>query len=194
MTGSGWDDRMSRLNDLMAELYPDQDAARQVVRRANLPPDRIRFNPAAGTNWFNILEEAQRRGRVEAIVAIARREFPDRPEWATLTGLGAAPPVVPASTSALPTEADRALDHTAKRDLHRALLAAFPNEAELRRMLGLGMGVNLETIARGNLADIVFQVVQWAEATGRVDELLSAASDMNPGNPELAAFLRRRRG
>jgi len=194
VTSGGWNDRMTGLNDLLAELYPDHDGARRILTKAGLPPAAVRFHAAASTNWFNILEEAQRRGRVEAIVTVARADFPDRPEWATLARPTAAPAVVPAGSTALPADADRALDHTARRDLNRALLAAFPSEAELKRMLGLGMGVNLETIARGNLVDIVFQVVQWAEATGRVEELLSAASDANRGNPELAAFLRRRRG
>jgi pimeloyl-ACP methyl ester carboxylesterase len=82
--GSGWTERLTRLNNLLAELYPDQDAARQIVRKANLPPGAIRFHPAAGINWFNILEEAQRRNRTEAIARVAQAEFPERPEWAAL--------------------------------------------------------------------------------------------------------------
>lgn len=189
--GSGWTDRLTQLNDLLAELYPDRDAARQVVRKAGLPPGSIRFHPAAGTNWFNILEEAQRRNRVDAVIKIARAEFPERlDEWATIADAAAASPVVPADNS---RPAGRPLDRTARKQLHQALLSAFPSLTTLNQLLSLGMDQNLAAIAQGNLSDSVLQVLQWAEAMGRVDELISAASEANPGNPELAAFVQSRR-
>jgi hypothetical protein len=71
--------------------------------------------------------------------------------------------------------------------LYRALLAAFPDQESLERMLRFGMDLSLDEISAGNLSDRVFAVIRYAEAHGRLDELVRVAREDNPGNPELRA-------
>jgi hypothetical protein len=66
--GRGWDDRLTALSNRLAELYPTVDASRRVLATAGLSPSLIKFHEAAAINWFNILDEARKRGRVEDIV------------------------------------------------------------------------------------------------------------------------------
>ncbi|MFO0652996.1 MAG: pentapeptide repeat-containing protein [Polyangiales bacterium] len=67
--------------------------------------------------------------------------------------------------------------------LHEAIVAAFPSRAELARAVRFGLGENLDVVAdEGALADVVFKLIQWAEAHGRVDDLITAAQQLNAGN------------
>ena len=71
-----WNNRLTDLNEILAELYPTISDSRRVVARAELPASFVKFHDAAIVNWFNILEAAKSRGRIDAIVQIAAREFP----------------------------------------------------------------------------------------------------------------------
>lgn len=70
--------------------------------------------------------------------------------------------------------------------VNRALLSAF-NRNALERMLRLKLNVQLEHVARatGNLQDIVFDIIEWAEMQGKLGALLQAALEDNPSNIEL---------
>ena len=73
--------------------------------------------------------------------------------------------------------------------LQEALLSAFPGTEALKRMLRIQLNADLEAIAGGNsLAVIVFNVIEWAEAQGRLEELIQGAYEANPGNPDLKRF------
>jgi hypothetical protein len=89
-----WNDRLTALNALLAYLYPTEADSRRVVAYAGLRETSIKFDGAASINWYNILNEARKRGRVDDIVRVAKEEFPnraaelDRPtKWATDAGL-----------------------------------------------------------------------------------------------------------
>jgi hypothetical protein len=74
-------------------------------------------------------------------------------------------------------------------ELHKAMLSAFPSKISLARMLLFEMGEQLESVAAGdNLGDLIFEVLQWAGAQGRLRELITASLAAVPGNPELVAF------
>lgn len=73
--------------------------------------------------------------------------------------------------------------------LYQALLSAFPTEDDLRQMVRFGLEEDLESIAgSGPLRTVVFKLVQWAEARGRLATLLTAALKANPENPALRAL------
>ena len=73
-------------------------------------------------------------------------------------------------------------------DLHGALLDAFPTIEGFAQLLTFRLGANLQAIAGStNLSDAVFKVVNWAETTGRMRELVVSARAENPGNERLAA-------
>ena len=40
------------------------------------------------------------------------------------------------------------------------------------------------------MQEVVFDLIQWAEARGRLEELLQGARSQNPGNLELASIAR----
>jgi len=59
----------------------------------------------------------------------------------------------------------------------------FPTHATLSRWYGFGLNENLDAVAgTGKLQDVVFQLLTWAEAQGRVEELVEKARETNPGN------------
>src|SRR5260221_14428491 len=71
------------------------------------------------------------------------------------------------------------------KQIQQALLSAFPSYSALSQMVRFGLNENLDTIATGNLRDVVFGLIKWAEAEYKVKELLEAARQANPGNPAL---------
>ncbi len=72
------------------------------------------------------------------------------------------------------------------KQLRDALLSAFPAYAPLEEMVRIGLNENLSAVAgEGILRDVVFALIRWAEAQGRITELVVAASEENPGNAAL---------
>lgn len=67
------------LNEVFADLYPTIQESRRVVVRAGLRPAFVQFDAASIINWFNILEDAERHGRVDELVEAALNDFPDHP-------------------------------------------------------------------------------------------------------------------
>jgi hypothetical protein len=83
------------------------------------------------------------------------------------------------------------LDGRQKKTLHAALLSAFPRHAALERLVEFQLDAHLAVIAGdGPLGDVVFRLIEWAEAHGRLDALVNGAREANPQNPELIAFER----
>lgn len=76
------------------------------------------------------------------------------------------------------------------RAIQNALLSAYPTRASLREMVRIGISELLDAIADGkNQTELVFDLVSWAEARGRLKELIDAAVRDNPKNPELVALV-----
>ncbi|MFO7633731.1 MAG: SUMF1/EgtB/PvdO family nonheme iron enzyme [Caldilinea sp.] len=83
------------------------------------------------------------------------------------------------------------LSNAQNKQLLEALLSAFPSRDELRMMVKLELDVNLEEVAGGDRLRIVtFNLVTWAQRTGRIDDLVSGALAQNSGNPPLQQFVR----
>ena len=75
-------------------------------------------------------------------------------------------------------------------ELDDALTHAFPNRNSLERMVAFGLNQQLNAIAgSGNLRDTVFQLMTWAKAQGKVDDLVIAAYTSNKTNPFLKKFV-----
>jgi len=74
--------------------------------------------------------------------------------------------------------------------LQEALLRAFPNHNVLAQMVKHQFGQNLDQIAGGGtLSDVVFSLINWAEAGGYdIEDFVAKARDENPGNLDLKAF------
>jgi hypothetical protein len=70
-----WHLTLNQLRDAMAELYPDVADARRMATTAILPPNRINLQGKAVNVWHSILEQAEKQGCVEAVIAAAMREY-----------------------------------------------------------------------------------------------------------------------
>ncbi len=72
--------------------------------------------------------------------------------------------------------------------LQEVLLRAF-NETALAQMVRIRLDENLAAVASGdNLGEIVFNLIAWAERTGRTDELIRGAAAHDLRNPELNRY------
>jgi hypothetical protein len=73
-----------------------------------------------------------------------------------------------------------------RRAIQQALLSAYGVKGALEQMVSFCLNEKLAVIAGGdNLSEIIFSLIQWAEASGKVTDLLRCARQENPGNPEL---------
>jgi V8-like Glu-specific endopeptidase len=72
-----WSPFLTNLRDVLASLYPIVNMSVVVVQDAGLNPAFIAFDNRAITNWHNILAEADKRGKVGAIVETARKDYPE---------------------------------------------------------------------------------------------------------------------
>src|SRR5690348_9673697 len=71
---------------------------------------------------------------------------------------------------------------TLKRFPKEALIVAFPSRNDLAQMVRVGLDENLDALAsQESLSVAVFELIKWAEAQGRLDELVAAARRANSG-------------
>lgn len=74
--------------------------------------------------------------------------------------------------------------------IQEALLDAYPARDDLRMMVRIELNETLEAIADGaNQRVVIFNLVSWAERTGRSDDLVQGAYRRNQGNPALQQLL-----
>lgn len=73
--------------------------------------------------------------------------------------------------------------------LHKAMLSAFSDEFSLRYFVTTRLDQNLAEIApKANLAEVVFELMLWANKHGKIKQLVENAIDQNPGNEDLREF------
>ncbi|NEO77073.1 effector-associated domain EAD1-containing protein [Moorena sp. SIO4G3] len=76
-----------------------------------------------------------------------------------------------------------------RKKLRQAIISAYPTKDDLAIMVDDELEENLNAIAGGgNLTQVVFRLIQWAESRGQLESLIIAAYGTNPGNPELKEF------
>ncbi len=73
----GWSPILNDLIGLLASLYPDRDRARFTVRITGLDPDEIDFTGIPKIFWMRIVEEVNRRDMVQALIRVAKADFPN---------------------------------------------------------------------------------------------------------------------
>jgi len=77
-----------------------------------------------------------------------------------------------------------------RKQLQFALIDAFPTTAALEQMLTFGLDKKLRAIlGEGSLQDIVFKLIQIAEAEGWIEDLVRKAHEYNSGNLRLKAIV-----
>ncbi|HMA38393.1 MAG TPA: SIR2 family protein [Chloroflexia bacterium] len=76
------------------------------------------------------------------------------------------------------------------RQLHEALLAAFPNEDALQLLVRFELDQNLHFLVKSTLLpNKVLELIDWAQAQGKLEQLIQGAQNTNPDNPKLKAFV-----
>ena len=74
-----WNENLTNLNYVLAGLYPLTSDSYRIVDLAGLNRSHVAFQPRAIDNWWAILDEADKRGKVINIVRAARRDYPEDP-------------------------------------------------------------------------------------------------------------------
>lgn len=72
--------------------------------------------------------------------------------------------------------------------LNAVLLSAFTID-ELRRLVRYTLNLDMDAISSGNLEERVFEVVEHAERTDRLAELIAGAVKVNPGNEQIQTLV-----
>jgi V8-like Glu-specific endopeptidase len=75
-----WSPYLTNLRDVLADLYFNEAQARTVVADAGLQARFINFEGSSTERWHAILRDANNRHRVEDIVSVARRDYPEN-QW-----------------------------------------------------------------------------------------------------------------
>jgi hypothetical protein len=68
---------LRNLRTILASLYPTTLESRALVLDVGLEPGMIEFSAKAFMNWFNILENAKHRNKIDALITRALSDFPD---------------------------------------------------------------------------------------------------------------------
>ncbi len=74
-----WTENLTNLNHVLAGLYLFPQESLRLVDAAGLPKAHIAFQPRAIDNWHAILTEAERRDKVDALIAAALKDYPEDP-------------------------------------------------------------------------------------------------------------------
>jgi hypothetical protein len=80
---------------VLASLYPSASDARLVASDAGLDPSQIEFSNKSINTWFSIIEYANARDKVGAVVARARQDFPENEQLLHALDGAAAAPAIP---------------------------------------------------------------------------------------------------
>lgn len=86
------------------------------------------------------------------------------------------------------------LTPTQFRELHEAVLSAFPEVDTLSQLVLFRLEVYLPGIVSvpgSALSDVVFKLIIWAEAHGRTEELIQGVLEEIPGNKKVKAYVDR---
>jgi hypothetical protein len=203
------------LVDLLLRLPNIGDAATRNVLLTDLPPglvNTIAGATAPATHIANIVnavnDDAWARlpdGTVPLLLLIENaiymvqgsglaaqlQTLHDTLQAAPVPADGPAPAPAPSAASPPPPPTIILANLTGpqRKQLYDALLSAFPTPTDLARMVAFGLNENLAQISTGsNLGEMALSLMTWAQAQGRMEDLVRAARQDNPGNAALQAF------
>ena len=72
-----WDQNLSNLNYILAGYYPFKNDSLAVARKAGLNILNIGFNDKPVTNWYNIIDIADKENKVDQLIKSALADFPE---------------------------------------------------------------------------------------------------------------------
>ena len=74
-----WTPRLTQLNDALGDLVPHQDGITKFIKAAGIRPQMVNFNGTAMDIWSNVLDEADKTNKVDALVKSVLVKYPDNP-------------------------------------------------------------------------------------------------------------------
>lgn len=74
-----WNPTLTLLRNALADLYVSSREARRIAEQASLDPRYLDLGGDAITIWHDILRQADKRHKVEALIDVALEEYPDHP-------------------------------------------------------------------------------------------------------------------
>ena len=74
-----WNETLTALNYVLAGLYPFLEDSYRLVDAAGIPRAFVAFQKRAIDNWYQILLEGEKRGKVPDLVRAALKDYPDDP-------------------------------------------------------------------------------------------------------------------
>lgn len=81
------------------------------------------------------------------------------------------------------------MDGIQRQKLHNALMDAFPDVKALEQMVSFQLNLPLSSITTTkDLSEATFELIKWANAQGRISDLVEGACKQNIGNPKLREF------
>jgi Effector-associated domain 1/CHAT domain len=76
-----------------------------------------------------------------------------------------------------------------REELHKAIINAYPDHAGLERVIDYKLNENLNVITgTGKYGDVVYDLIKWAGAEGKLESLIVALYNEKPGNQKLEAI------
>lgn len=77
---------LTQLRKVLAKLYSEEADIRRVSADAGIDLTRIALNSTTINNWYAVLGEAEKSGRVDALLAVVDEEYGGNPEFHNATG------------------------------------------------------------------------------------------------------------
>ncbi|MEH2247837.1 effector-associated domain EAD1-containing protein [Nostoc sp.] len=88
-----------------------------------------------------------------------------------------------------PPKAGLSITGDEREELHKAIINAYPDHAELQRVIDYKLNENLDVIAgTGRHGDVVYQLIKWANAEGKLETLIVTLCKEKPSNQQLKAI------
>ncbi|MFB2772273.1 effector-associated domain EAD1-containing protein [Pelatocladus sp. BLCC-F211] len=82
------------------------------------------------------------------------------------------------------------LNKSQRQQLREAIMSAYRDKSKLKIMLSDELDIRLNNVVGGETyTDIVFNLIDWADEQGRLEELISAAYRRNPRNEDFRRFI-----
>ncbi len=72
-----WNQNLTNLNYVLAGFYPFKNDSLPVAKKASLNILNIGFNDKPVTNWFNIIDQAEKENKVDKLIKSALDDYPN---------------------------------------------------------------------------------------------------------------------
>lgn len=74
-----WTKRETQLNDVLATLVYRQEGIAMLAQQSGISPSKINFSGNADEIWYDTINQALKRGKLDDLIEVAIRQFPNDP-------------------------------------------------------------------------------------------------------------------